>query len=635
MKKTMLRWIALPAFLLLASPHFAASGDMLNVNSKMFKVRTGPGEDFKVITQLKINTAVEEITRLNDWVAVQLPGMDKNGWIHSSMLAPSANAAPATGSKVTVKPVMEEKMSAPAMAAKKPAATSFDAVDFDGSLKEGISQYKQENYEEAAIVLEKARQQSPDSSTAAFFLGLTYKQIMDYPKAATHLRDAVTLVPHIKEALVELIEVLYRTKTDEGLVEAKEWVAVAEKENIMPDKVTFLKGLIAQREGKADEAVAQFEKAKELNPDYNQSAEFQIALTLINDRELKKAQERLKAAILQDPQSDLASFARQYQDMVEKRIELEKPLRLTFGLFENYNTNLNAAPTDSFRYNNGTNEEESLATIASFRASYVPILKGPWLFSANYAFSASLNDNLSTTYDSVSNSISAIPGYNFGRYSVNLAASYDHSRKKYGQENGVDLDPIFRDYLGTFKIGPLVRVIASQNHMLEFYAGYLNNEYFQPAASAPNAQGVQVDDRDSDGQSLYASWIWLFKENAFFNLKYEFINDNTIGGYWDNKTNNLSASIVYPLAQTVKLQLSGMYSNVNYSQPSPEIDFIAGTATDKNRDDEIYSGSLGVTWDFYKNTSFISQLSHTDAQSSHGQYDYKSDLYSIGLEYRY
>ena len=110
-------------------------------------------------------------------------------------------------------------------------------------LEQGMAQYKQENYEEAVEILEKARQQDPKSSTAAFFLGLTYKQIFAYDKAADNLRDAVSLEPKIRDALVELIEVLYRAKTKESLAEAKSWIAIAEEQEIHPAKVAFLEGL--------------------------------------------------------------------------------------------------------------------------------------------------------------------------------------------------------------------------------------------------------------------------------------------------------------------------------------------------------------------------------------------------------
>ena len=76
------------------------------------------------------------------------------------------------------------------------------------TLREGIEQYQKENYEEAIEILTKVRRERPASSQAAFFLGMAYKQTMDYPKAAQNLQEAVTLAPPIKEALVELIDTL-------------------------------------------------------------------------------------------------------------------------------------------------------------------------------------------------------------------------------------------------------------------------------------------------------------------------------------------------------------------------------------------------------------------------------------------
>lgn len=130
------------------------------------------------------------------------------------------------------------------------------------ALQEGINLYKAEKYEEAINALEKARSEDPKSSVAAFFLGLAYKQIMDYEKALAPLRDAVTLTPKVKEALIELVDVEMQLGEIE---EAKKWVAVAGEEDILPAKTAFLKGLILREEGKNEEAAKSFEKAKSLS----------------------------------------------------------------------------------------------------------------------------------------------------------------------------------------------------------------------------------------------------------------------------------------------------------------------------------------------------------------------------------
>ena len=43
-------------------------------------------------------------------------------------------------------------------------------------LERGIAEYKAENYEEAFALFQKAREEHPESSVAAFYLGLVYKK---------------------------------------------------------------------------------------------------------------------------------------------------------------------------------------------------------------------------------------------------------------------------------------------------------------------------------------------------------------------------------------------------------------------------------------------------------------------------
>ena len=47
------------------------------------------------------------------------------------------------------------------------------------TLEKGIGQYKHENYDEALGTLKTARQEEPESTLAAYYLGLTYKQLQN------------------------------------------------------------------------------------------------------------------------------------------------------------------------------------------------------------------------------------------------------------------------------------------------------------------------------------------------------------------------------------------------------------------------------------------------------------------------
>lgn len=483
-----------------------------------------------------------------------------------------------------------------------------DAFSQGPYLREGIEQYKQENYEEAAEVLIKARKETPKSSAAAFFLGMTYKQMEDYRKALGHLRDAVTLTPRIKQALIELIDVAAQLGE---LEEARKWLEVAEKQEIMPAKMAFLKGQVLLKEGKHLEAVKSFKEAGSLDESLAQSAEVQIALCYMRERDLKKARERLRAAVLYDPESDQAGFARNYLDVVEKRIELERPFRLTLSVSEQYNNNVLSNPSDP-GFTGGSTDAGTFYTAPSLRLNYVPSLKGPWIFNAQYAFSANFHDNYSNSRDTISNSISVIPGYNFGRFALNLPVSYTYALIR---------GPKWEEYQDFLTIGPMFRMVLVGNHMLELFAGYNRKELFQPPS-------LPQEDRDSHGISAYISWIWVIND-AFFNLKYEYIDETTDGVWWENEGHKLSVNVVLPLIERLKLQIGCQAFYQDYMNNHLLLDDVA------TRDDETYTTSIGLTRDFLKNTSLVAQYTMTKVNSNIGYYEYKQDIYSVGIEYRY
>ncbi len=475
------------------------------------------------------------------------------------------------------------------------------------SLQKGIDQYKKENYEEAIEALTKARSEDPGSSVAAFFLGLAYKQTMDYEKALENLRDAVTLTPRIKEALVELVDVAMQVGKIE---EAKKWIKVAEEENISPAKIAFLKGLVLREEGKNKEAAEAFEKAKSIDPTISQAADIQVAISYLRQRELKKAKERFQTAILYDPQSDLAGFARQYLKTVEERLFAERPFHFTLGLFPQYDSNMVLQPTDESLVTGITNQASGVLN-SYFRVIYTPALKGPWLLNAQYSLYSSLHQKNVHTHDSISNTISVTPGYNFGRYSLNLATTYTHSLVR---------GPSYKKYSGSFSSGPMLRIALKENQLLELFAGYNSNEYFQPALTA-------ADDRDSDGPGASLSWIWLFKKDSFFNLKYQYWDLDADGVNWDNRGHRFSANVAMPLIEKVILQLSGQvnierYKNIN-------------TWFNVGRKDTTYTLSGGLTRDLSKNMNLVVQYTRIRNHSNIGIYDYTRDLYTAGLEYRF
>lgn len=499
----------------------------------------------------------------------------------------------------------------------------------EATLKDGIAQYNEENYEEAIEILAGVRQREPSSSQAAFFLGMAYKQAMDYQQAEVNLLDAVTLTPKIKEALLELADVLYQ----EGkLDEAKKWVAVAEDEGFSAARTAFLKGLILAKENKNSEAAASFEKAKQLDPAFTQAAEFQIGFCLVKERKLDLARARFQAVVAGDPLSDLAIFARQYQEMVDERLYLERPLHLTVGLLAGYDSNIVSKPIEE-SYAGGITDEKGNTLSSSVRLDYVPKLKGPWLFNAQYSAASNVNSEHTHSHDYIANSFSISPGYNFGRFVLNLNASYTNVLLRTDPDiaPAADSSPGYKRYLDYTSVGPAFRMLLNQNNILELFAGYDRKEYYNQKANTPDA------DRDAVGPRAYVSWIWLFRGNSFLNLRYDYTKENADGRQWTNNGNRLTANVSFPLTSQktakrigpVTMQLTGSAFFQDYDY---EVNYGVVTET---RKDEIYTGSAALIWKFWKHASLIAQYTRTENKSNVPIYEYNRDQFSAGLEFRY
>jgi len=266
-------------------------------------------------------------------------------------------------------------------------------------------------------------------------------------------------------------------------------------------------------------------------------------------------------------------------------------------------------PTEASLAADVTDEESSAAT-TTVRIDYVPIIEGPWLFNAQYSFYGNFHDKHSTTHDVISNGIYVAPGYNFGEYALNLAVRYNHTLVR---------GTSYKRYVDSLSAGPLLRTLVGKNSILELYAGFDKKEYFRPPLTPE-------EDRDSDTLSTYISWIWLFKEGAFFNLKYEFSDVDTDGAWWDNNGNGFLVNTSIPLMEKLKLQVSGQMLLQDYKNYH--------TTFAKERADEIYQGSLGFTWEFFENANLVIQYTKTRADSNIGIYDYSREVYTAGVEYK-
>lgn len=479
-------------------------------------------------------------------------------------------------------------------------------------LREGIKQYQADNYEEAVELFKKARGKAPGSSEAAFWLGMAYKMQNDFSSALPQLEAATTLAPPVKEAVVELIDILYRL---DRLAEADKWLAVAERDAIYPAKTAFLRGMVLAKQGKYPESIASFEKAKTLDKNYTQAAEFQIGLSYMLDRRYKQAAERFRTAVIQDPVSDLATYARRYQTMVEDRAWIERPVRLTIDLLGQYDTNMLQEPY-AYPGLSDAGEEKSVVMLNTARLDVAPLMPGNWLFNAGYALSSAVHEKNSTSHDVLVNSLSVAPGYNFGDFAINLSANYTHALKR---------DPGYNRYSDRIGAGPLIRFLLTEKKtdVLELYVGYMKKNYFTAVLDP-------AEDQTAQGTESHVSYMRLFENGAILIVKYGFTTEKAEGTNWTNRGHHLTVNSIIPLWEKLKLQLGAEAHKVDYRNESTIPAFNR-----EKREDMIYTGMAGLIWDISKNVSLMLQYTGIRANSNIFLYDFSRSIYSAGAELRF
>jgi hypothetical protein len=252
----------------------------------------------------------------------------------------------------------------------------------------------------------------------------------------------------------------------------------------------------------------------------------------------------------------------------------------------------------------------------TLRLDFAPILKTPWLFNASYALSSSLHEKNSTTYDFLVNSLSVAPGYDFGRFSVNLYANYMHALKK---------DPGYERYSDRFSVGPLTRILLTdkKDQILEIYAGYQKKNYFKTSLD-PN------ENQTANGLDSRISWMQFFESGAILVVNYGYETDNADGSNWSSLGHRFSANGIIPLWDKLKLQLGAEIFLQNYANESTISAFGR-----KKRQDKNYMGSAGLIWDIHRNVSLMLNYTAIRNDSNIYLYDYSRHIFSAGAELRF
>lgn len=485
-------------------------------------------------------------------------------------------------------------------------------------LEKGILEYRAERYEEALEIFEEAYKRSP-STVLNFYLGLTYKQVGDLKKAKEHFIESLVKEPKVLDSYAELIEFLY---TLDELEEAKRWLSEAERQRIMPAKISYLRGLILLKENKNTEAILAFERSKELDPQLKQAADMQIAFALARERKIKEAMEVLKDLIKVDPTSEIAELSKDYLATLEVLRQVYKEWRISLDFGYLYDDNVVSKPKETIgviEVDRPTNKRD-WALNGNFRLQYNPMLKGNFLLLTSLnAYAKRYSEN--KAYDQDNFSVVITPGYGFGSGAVSLPLELYYMRLN---DEG---------YMRIRSIRPVLSYRLKDSSVFQFSLGYAKRDMLRKILGAD-----PDEDRDARIYNVMPAFYLNFGGGkGLFSARYEYNDDETQGKNWASHTHRLSFGLIYKIFEKLSLNLSLDQSFQRFKNVStlsgkgipgfPEIP--------KRRKDRPLNLFGGLTYEPFKFLRINATYTHSRSNSNFPIYDYRRNLYSFELSFNF
>jgi hypothetical protein len=466
--------------------------------------------------------------------------------------------------------------------------------------------FQHENYEEALPLFQELRAQDPQSAQTAFYLGLTYKKLQDYVSAIPELKAAATMQPPAKNALIELIDLLYQC---DKINEAKQWIARAEQESDNPAQAAFFKGLVLLKEGKDIPAALQsFETAERLDPSLAKIVEYQKAIAHTQLKNYKVAKNTFKDIVARGPDSDMARFADEYIEELTRREKSAKPFHGSVGYAMEYDDNVVARPVDD-TLAAGTDKEEDWRHVFTTQGDYIGKVTELLSIETGYSFYRTKHNDQGF-YDLVSFNIPVQPIITLKKAAVSFPLQYSYTTVN------------DRTYLKTISAGNTNNIMLRPNTMLQTQLQF-NHKDYDWAVSNPD------DNRSGDEYLMALGGFRFFgrRLDGFINLRYALNYEETKGRNWGYLGNRVSATTVIPLSKKLRWNFVADYCHKGFIKNN--------TTYNQERHDNIYTLSNLLGYRIFENTEL--QLEHIWVydDSRIGDYRYRKNVFGLGVKYTF
>ena len=361
------------------------------------------------------------------------------------------------------------------------------------------------------------------------------------------------------------------------------------------------------KDNKDLDAVTAFKTAKELDSSLASAADYQTGLAYLKEKRFKEAQGVFKDVIVFDPNSNLADFSNEYMNALKRKEEAEKPLRLTFGAYGEYDSNVVLKPSDATVAANVTDKAD-WREVYTFLGEYRQKITERFSISPQYSLYRAHQNDLGIL-NVTSHTFTVIPNYNIDKGTIGLPVGYNYT--EVGESK----------YLTTLSATPTLNYMMGKAEMAQFTFQYQKNDFSRTPV-------IPDEDRDSNYFSGGLGLYHFFKQNTgFFGIHYGLNKDFTKGVDWKYHGNRFDATVMYPFLKRFKASISGEA----FLQDFDDINTVFQVV----RRDQVYTASGFLSYNFWKEAELQFRYTYVKDNSNIALYDYDRNVYSLGLQYRY
>lgn len=486
------------------------------------------------------------------------------------------------------------------------AITPYDDILVDQALKN----LGQENFEEALDGLTLAWQKGTHTAEKAFYLGVVYRRLLNYPKAREFLEESLRLKPKNPEVQRLLADTLLTIdKPDLALPLLQEM----EKAGYQPTQTAFLSGVAAAKLKRFDEAVDYFRKAQD-DPTLGQEARLQMSMALAAQNRLKEARKALQEIITLAPQSDAAGVAQRYVSAVERRLKEIRPFRAYVSVGMDFDSNVTVQPGDPASAQLVTGQGDAVYTYnTGLEYNFFP--GRPYGLLSQYAITQNFHPRL-TKYDILSHTVGLVPMYQFTNSRLWFPFNFNYTdveNDKY--YTGFTLTPTYL-YLLTPKVG------------LELGLRWCRKYYWFPVS-------IPQDNRSAHNYGYSAGLYYFFKhkdQDGYLQARASYEHDYTYGGNWENSSYRLFFMALYPVTANFKVS-----TFIDLMLQPFDKEFYGGSPFQlyPKRRDKTFILGVNATYDIYKGLEFNLHYYLIRDDSNNPIFDYIRHILGGQIGFRY